>query len=241
MSQTDTLKSLEIVLESFLDRAVELKSGRLDILSGLNRLDDIARDGATPEHDPIDLADQVGGWFAEHQGWLKQPELRPGDRNRLGQILDNIRGQFDPGETEIPARQKIAAELERWRIGLDEVPTAPPVAPETVSDKKLVLKRGPESLEEAGVHPSSSDSIELFAGSLQALTNMFRDRASESQHLMSILDDALKSASIQSNREALLLSALLIYYLKQNGYMVQPFVKRLKEAERLHREETSNA
>jgi hypothetical protein len=52
---------------------------------------------------------------------------------------------------------------------------------------------------------------------------------------MSVLGDALNSAVLQKNRQALLLSALIIYYLKQNGYMVEPFVKRLKEAEHLQK------
>ena len=49
---------------------------------------------------------------------------------------------------------------------------------------------------------------------------------------MSVLDEALKSAELQKNKEALILSAFIIYYLKTGGYMVDPYVMRLKQAER---------
>ena len=54
-------------------------------------------------------------------------------------------------------------------------------------------------------------------------------------HLLSVLDDALKKATLQDNEEALLLSAFMIYCLKQNGYKVEPYVKRLREAEGLQK------
>ncbi len=87
-----------------------------------------------------------------------------------------------------------------------------------------------------GVHPSSADSIALFAESLKMMGIVFEEASRDRGHLMSVLGDALNSATLQKNREALLLSALIVYYLKQNGYMVEPFVKRLKEAERTQRE-----
>jgi hypothetical protein len=56
------------------------------------------------------------------------------------------------------------------------------------------------------------------------------------KHIMSALDDLLKSAYLQQNEQALLLSAFVIYYLRQKGYKVEPFVKRLKAAESLIRQ-----
>ena len=240
MSRTDTLKSLEIVLESFLDRAVQLKESRLGILNGINRLDDIARLCQNGDSfDSPDLSDQMGAWLADHTSWLNDDKLRPGDRSRVEQILANVRESFRTDQEKSPAEEKIAAEIGRWQSQL-----TPKLRPSTATRKstrnKIVLRKGPESLDEAGVHPSSEDSIGLFAASLNTISGIFQDLSPNRQHLMSILDDTLKSAALQKSREALLLSALIIYYLKQNGYMVEPFVVRLKEAERLQ-QENSNA
>ncbi len=233
MSRTDTLKSLEIVVESFLDRAVRFKENRLKIIGGINRLDDIARLCGEPDSAAdSDLTDRVGAWFAEHSSWIEDQALRPGDRDRIGQILSGISQDLVASEDDSPADRKIAAEVDRWQNRLSDQPTVPKQAT-AAAGRKIVLRKGPESLDEAGVHPSGEDSIGLFTASLKTITGIFTDLAASRQHLMSILDDTLKSAALQENREALLLSALIVYYLKQNGYIVEPFVRRLKEAERL--------
>ncbi len=236
MSRTDTLKSLEVVLESFLERAVALKADRLPVLEGINRLDDIARSREN-DLDALghDLTDRVGNWFAAHRDWMVNQTLQPADCNRISKILTNIRTELGRADQSSPARQKIGAEIGRWQANLaDRSGPAPDTA--TRPRRRIVLRKGTESLDEAGVHPSSQDSVGLFTGSLQAISAIFADLSHDRGHLMSILDDTLKSAALQKSREALLLSALIIYYLKRNGYMVEPFVRRLKEAERLQEE-----
>jgi hypothetical protein len=234
VSRSDTLKSLEVVLESFLSRAVALKAKRLPILDGINRLDDIARLGdETDLLSADDKTDQIGGWFAEHQTWINDQTLRPADRDRISQILGSIRRELTKSTGKSAAETKIAAEIDRWQGRMASEPTASTVKTNQ-STRKLVLRKGTESLDEASVHPSSEDSIALMGTNLRNITDLFTDLAQDRNHLMSILDDTLNSATLQKNREALLLSALIIYYLKQNGYMVKPFVRRLKEAERLH-------
>ena len=238
MSRIDTLKSLEVVLESFLERAVSLKTGRLNVLDGINRLDDIARstdDSGTLKN--ADLSDQIGEWFAEHRQWMEDGTLRQSDRNRIGQILGGIRREIESSGPATPAAEKIRAEIERWQSRVTSVPAQnrPPAG------RRIVLRKGPESLDEAGVHPSNSDSIGLYAESLKTMAGMFADFSRDRIHLMSILDDSLKTASLKKSREALLLSASIIYYLKQNGYMVEPFVKRLKEAEQLQKRSRAGA
>jgi hypothetical protein len=102
--------------------------------------------------------------------------------------------------------------------------------PKQLPARKITLRKGPETA--VAAHPSSHDSIAEFGQALKAMDAMFEAASRDRAHLMSVLGDALNSAVLQKNRQALLLSALIIYYLKQNGYMVEPFVKRLKEAER---------
>ncbi len=216
MSRARTLKSLEVVLESFLDRAVALKEDRLRVLGGINRLDDIAREArSTP-----DYTDRIGGWFAEHNRWLDSQTLRPGDRQRITGILDHIKSELHLNDSASPATRKIATEIDRWTDPSSS--SAEPGAP------RLVLKRGAE---QSPTEPS--DSVGLFRESLDRVTRLFEDAAGNKAHLMSALDDALRSAYEQRNRDALLLSAYIIYYLRHNGYKVEPFVARLKRAEQL--------
>ena len=238
MSRTDTLKSLEVVLESFLERAVSLKSGRLDVLDGINRLDDIARLKSEPGPFPQpDLSDRIGEWFAQHSGWMEDTTLRPSDRNRIGQILGGIRQELNGLGQSTPSTEKIQTEIARGQSLM--TPASSQSRP--TAGRKIVLRKGPESLDEAGVHPSNQDSIGLFAESLKTMAGLFADFSRDRLHLMSILDDSLKTASLKKSREALLLSASIIYYLKQNGYMVEPFVKRLKEAEQLQKRSRAGA
>jgi hypothetical protein len=213
LSRTDTLKSLEIVLESFLDRAVGLKENRLAVLDGINRLDDIAQGFSHGQ----DLTDKIGGWFAEHNRWLEEPVLRQGDQRRIGDILESIKNELGTRLEPTPAGTKIVHEIDRWE--------------ETRIGKKLVLKRAPEP-----TPTTEKDTITLFANMLTSMSELFSEMSTGKAHIMSVLDDALNSATIQKNREALLLSAFIIYYLKQNHYMVEPFIKRLKEAQNLQQE-----
>jgi hypothetical protein len=162
---------------------------------------------------------------------MEDTTLRPADRNRIGEILGGIRQELDISDQSTPATEKIQTEIERWQSRM----TPAPSQTRPTTGRKIVLRKGPESLDEAGVHPSNQDSISLFAESLKTMAGLFTDFSRDRLHLMSILDDSLKTASLKKSREALLLSASIIYYLKQNGYMVEPFVKRLKEAEQLQK------
>lgn len=212
MNRANTLKSLEIVLESFLTRAVDLKEERLHVLDGINRLDDIAlgvREGQ-------DITDDIGGWFAEHTQWLNESGLRPADRNRIGEILGAIKSELHSDVEVSPAQSKIRVEIDRWNQAVSS------------GTQKLVLRRPPETT--PPIRPDI-DSITLFANTLTRLSGVLSDLSLVRQHILTILDDTLRSAKLQQSKDALLLSAFLIYYLKQNNYKVEPYVKRLKEAE----------
>ena len=215
MSRTETLRELEQVLESFLDRVVRLKGHRLEVLGAINRLDDIARGVKSgPE-----LTEDVGNWFAEHNAWLGEETLRPADRRRIGEILGTIGKELGPVTESSPEIEKIYSEIKRW------TETMRPGGP------SLTLKRGPEVAPAPSV-PPTTDRIQAFAAALDRLRDMYADLAGSSKHILSVLDESLKKANLQRDKEALILSAAIIYYLKQNGYKVEPYVKRLKEAER---------
>jgi hypothetical protein len=92
----------------------------------------------------------------------------------------------------------------------------------------MVLTRGPETAEQR-----DKDSIDMYDNALTRIHAIYKDLSANKAHIMTILDDALISAKDQQSRDALLLSASIIYYLKLNRYKVEPYVKRLKEAEAL--------
>lgn len=213
MSRTDTLKSLETLLESFLDRVVETKENRLRVLEGIDRLDDIARQSSRGE----DITDRVGDWFADHNQWLTDSNLRPADVSRIGSMLSQFKDRLRQGQDSSPAEDKIKAEIDRWEQTRQK--TGP----------KLVLKRGPEVKAFPG--EPGVDSIALFDKKLTRVTAIFKDYSGGKQHILSVADDLLKAALLQSNKDALILAAFIIYYLKQSGYKVEPYVKKLKEAE----------
>ena len=216
MSRTETLKRLEQTLESFLDRAVFVKADRIRVLGGINRLDDIARKAVTGD-DPTDL---MGGWFAEHNRLLNSEALTTAEHNRISDILGEIRREIRVNDQSSPAVNKIASEIDKWRQ----------LKPTGV---KLVLKRGPEVAETAVEEPT----IAKFHSELDKIVAMFADSSVGKKHLISVLDDTLKKATLQKSRDALILSGLLIYYLKLSGYKVDPFVKRLKDAELIQKQD----
>lgn len=213
MSRQETLEELESVLEGFLQRVVSGKEKRLAVLDGINRLDDIARWIG----DSNELTDQIGGWFAEHNQWLNDKSLRPADTGRISRILDQIDARLRTSPERSPAMAKIEAEIKRWQHY-------------TGGERKIVLTRGPEIAVKAEAERPGS--LARFSDLMERITRRFDDLAGSSQHILSALDDALKSAEMQQNKEALILSALIIYSLKQENYKVDPYVKRLREAEK---------
>jgi len=224
LSRQRTLKQLEQVLEAFLDRVVAFKEPRLRVIEGINHLDDIAR---TPEQG-LEITDRIGEWFARNNPLLNEKRLRPADINRITGILGEIRSRLDLTDEAPPAMQKISSEIERWKQA----------APG--SGDKIVLHRGPETAGQPTASPApsprsseDSDSIARFERFFEHAHNLYKDLSGNKKHLISALDDSLTAAVVGKNKDALILSAFIIYYLKQNGYLVEPFVKRLKKAEEL--------
>ncbi len=218
MSRSATLNRLEKVLTGFLERAVRVREERLDAVDGINRLDDIARSSSVG----VDTTDDIGVWLAGSNRLLQQGRLRVDDFRRIDGLLSDIRRDYRPSDSSSAEATKIRLELDRWQ--------------ETArrATRKLVLKRGPEVAPDPGhkapVDPS--DTIAVFGEHFDDIVNLWKDLSTRGKHLMSVLDDALVSARVQKKGDALLLSAFLIYYLKFKGYKVEPYVKRLKEAEK---------
>jgi hypothetical protein len=217
--RTRTLKSLEVVLESFLHRVVELKGEGLAVMESINRLDDIARQEPTQK----DFSMEVGDWFAEHNDWLTEKTIRPEDASRISKILSQIKDGLRTSPEISQETEKISSEIERWQ---DTLTPGPRKLDSTL--QKLVLRRGGETISEI-----EKDSILKFTEHFESMFERWKDVSGGKAHIMSALDDCLNSAYLQLNEEALFLSGFIIYYLRLKNYLVEPYVKRLKAAESL--------
>lgn len=217
--RTRTLKSLEVVLESFLHRVVELKGERLAVKESINRLDDIARKESTQK----DFSMEVGDWFAEHNDWLTEKTIRPDDASRISKILSQIKDGLTASPDRSQEIEKVSSEIERWQ---DTLTPGPRKLDSTL--QKLVLRRGGETIAEI-----EKDSILKFTEHFESMFERWKDVSGGKAHIMSALDDCLNSAYLQLNEEALILSGFIIYYLRLKNYLVEPYVKRLKAAESL--------
>lgn len=223
MSQIDTLKSLETLLESFLERVVKLKEKRLTVLDGINRLDNITQQSSQG----LDITDNIGNWFATHQQWLTEKILKPADVRKINNILKELQKELNISSDSSPAKNKIISEISRWENKSNQI------------TQKLILKRQAES--KSPSDNQKEDTISLFSNTLYRLNGLFEDVAENKKHILTALNDLLKSAQAQTNKDALILSAFIIYYLKQNGYKVEPYIKKLKEAETLFKPKMFNA
>jgi len=220
LSKYYAFKSLEGLLEVFLDKVVQLKAERLQILEGVNRLDDIARLSG----EGGDVTDEIGEWFASHNQWLNEDVLKVGDAGRIDRILTEIKNGLTVSSGDSAASRKIESEINRW----SELAGA--------GDGRLTLRREPEQKIDAEI-----DSMVMFDNALEGARDLYHDLQGGKQHVLSVLDDALRRAVLQKNKQALILSAFMIYYLKHNGYLMEPFIKRLKEAERIQKEDLTIA
>lgn len=226
MTRMEKLKELEARLIGFLDEALTLKQERLGVLDGLNRLDDITREAISGHS----MTDEIGNWFAEHNNWLDSDSLRPSDRDRLGRMLGQLQREIHASNDSSAATRKISTEIGRWSKPLQEDAEKP-------ASRKIVLKRPPET-----ANPDLQDTtIPLYRNTISGVFDLFEEIATDKQHIMSVLDEALDEAIKKGSKEALLLSAFTIYYLKHNGYKVEPYVKRLKEAESVAKGGVGNA
>ena len=219
MSSQKSLQSLETLLEKFLDQVVNLKEQKLSVLEGINRLDDIT----SMSGQGVEITDHIGEWFADHNRWLTDNSLRKSEFNRISEMLTNIKSELEKEGLASPAQKKISTEIDRWQNNPIKIDKSKPT--------RMTLSRPPE-VSETDATPQA-DTISLFIKKLSKMSAMFVDSADSKQHILTVLEDLLKKTAAETNKDALILSAFIIYYLKQNGYKVDPYVRKLKEAETL--------
>jgi hypothetical protein len=205
LARLETLKKLEATLERFLDKVVASEGDRVDIFGGIDSLDDIARDSLKGRL----INRQLGRWFARHNRLVDNAKLEETEVSSIANLLGEIRAGLDSND---PETRKLSEEIERWKDkGI-------------VPKRKLVLKLKSEKQDQT--------ITDKFRGLLKQEKDYLDFEQKSSDHLLTILDDVLKSADAKEDTMFIHLAGSIIYFLKMNGYKVEPFVKRLKEIER---------
>ena len=205
MSRLAVLKRLESTLESFLSRAVESEKGKIEALHSLETLEEMARDSLKGRH----IGNRLGDWLARNQSAFQHDRFSAEDLTFVGNLLSDIRSGLDGAD---PESVKLSEEIGRLR------------EKGVIPKRKLILKMKSRSTEEddlLGKFVELSKREAEYVGS-----GLFHQR-----HLLSVLDDVLKSAAAKEDRMYVHLAGSIIYFLKMKGYRVEPFVKRLKEIE----------
>ena len=204
MTRLNTLRKLESTIENFLTKVVETEQGRMSVLKSVDALDEIARDSLKGRV----INNRLGDWFAQNRNMVEKKHFDLSSLESISNLLSDIRSGLDPAD---PISRKLSDQIDRWRD--DGI----------VPKRKLVLKMKRK--------PSEDDFLTKYIDFLKRETGHLDSGEFTGQHLLSILDDVLKSAAAKEDTMYLHLAGSMIYFLKMNGYKVTPFAKRLKEIE----------
>jgi len=203
MSGNKTLDRLEARLNHLIDGMLTRRSYQIDFLIGLNHLDDILLDLAEKHS----VTESLPQFLSQHQHWLANGYLDINQKNRLGQFLSPlIEGLINREDNE---HFKLAGEIKEWshRLGTGSYHFALRSSGEQVplADRyNSLLKREAEEMD-----------ILL----------------SEREHLLTCLDDILFMAENREDKMYQHMAASLIYFLKTEGYRVDPYIKRLRKVQ----------
>jgi len=213
LNRLATLKNLEEILQQFLTSVAKLESEQIETLRTISSLDDIARDSLRGRY----VNNRLGDWMAKNRMMVDEGRLKKTSISAVGNLLSDIKNGLDVTD---PESKKLADEIGSW------------FARGVVPGRKLVLSRPPENAD-----PNLTD---RFAGLVRRELEEIGYYREKGDHILSMLDDVLKSAEAKNDPIYLHLAGSIIYYLRNGGYKIEPYVKRLKSLEK-NRIEISNA
>jgi hypothetical protein len=205
LSRLKTLRRLESTLADFIRRAAVIELERMEISDSIERLDGLNRLSLRGE----DINASLGDWFSRSKPYLESDRFNPGAKVRIGNLLGEIRRGLD---TDDPEGKKLSDEINSWQ------------AKGIVPRRKLVLSRGSEK--------SDSDITGDFASIIEQQQKEFEYYRDNGSHLLTILNGVLKAAEAKNNKMYLHMAGSIIYYLRINGYKVDPYVRKLRALEK---------
>lgn len=204
MSRHEVLKKLEATLENFLSEAVEPEKKTVDGTRTVETLDEIAGSSLRGRY----VNNQLSSWFSKNGRLLESRSLNEDDITKIANFLGNIRTGLDDSD---PESKELSEKIDDWRER------------GVVPKRRLILKLKRKT--------TDKNLLKEFMEILSRESQYINSGEFEDMHLLSALDDILKSAELKADPMYAHLAGSMIYYLKSNGYKVEPFVKRLKDVE----------
>lgn len=200
MTRYRTIERLETRLTRLVEGMLEKKADQVDFLIGLNRLDDILVDHRKGQ--PI--SDRVIRFLHDYRSWRHGGVLSKAQNKRLGgflgELFEALRENGDPDSL------KLSEEVKDWL--------------RTMGDGafRITLKRPAEKVPLA----------DRFHGLLRREVDELGHLLAGQDHLLTALDDLLKSAEAKTDTIYQHLAASIIYFLQMEGYKVDPYLDRLR-------------
>ncbi len=200
MTRHEMLDKLETSLTRLVDGMVTDKQPQIDFLLGLDCLDDIVTDFQRGQN----INDRLIEFFRQYRSWLGAGALDSHQKGKAGNMLRVLADGL--GEQGGPELLKLAQEADEW-------------------SRKLALSPVRLTLRAATEQASLSDRFHAMLRREAEELNMLLSR---NDHLLTCLDDILSSAELKQDRMHHHLAASLIYFMKLEGYKVEPYIKRLR-------------
>jgi len=200
MTDLKTIERLETRLTHLIESQLTRKKDQIDFLLGLNRIDDLLVDHERGRG----VTSDVAGFLAEYRSRLRSETMTAAQRRRLGDFLSELFQRLRDSHDGDSA--KLADEIKEWISSLGE------------GGFRLILKKPQEQAPLA----------DRFQACLRWETEEMAALAAMHDHLLSCLDDVLKSAEVKVDPMYRHLAASMIYFLQMEGYKVDPYLKRLR-------------
>ncbi|HSH00679.1 MAG TPA: hypothetical protein VLB27_11535 [candidate division Zixibacteria bacterium] len=243
MERTDELSRLRgfsVALQSTLERFVVINGERIDIFDGIERLDRLVREAALGA---VDSA-AVDEWMRSYSTLAESDNLAPEVRRRVSRMLLELQTHVDQPLTRDRSPESRQEEITRirerfanWRARSVEVGPAsaasaeriaetlaarrdssPPVEPS--APRRIILRRQPEE---------NAELINRFFERMWSQMEYLEHEIDSGRHALTVLDDLLAMAEAKTDRQYEHLAASLIFFLKQEGYKMAPYIQRLRE------------
>ncbi|MEE9442821.1 MAG: hypothetical protein V3V99_09170 [candidate division Zixibacteria bacterium] len=177
------------------------KSPQIDFLIGLNQLDDIYSECRRGTLNE----EKLTRFLSEKKGWLETIQSLPSQQSQAARLLSGLYNELIYYDDA--SYQKLAEELKIWIKSLGQ------------GSFKLTLKKGEEKV------PLTDQYQLMLRREVLEMDNLIEKHG----HLLTCLNDIIKSAESKTDSVYLHMAASVIYFLQMEGYKVDPYVKKLKE------------
>ena len=245
-AELNRLKGFKLALDSSLERYVRINGERIDLFESIAQLDEIARSAALGALDNERLND----WMERYSALAENATLAPEVRRRVSGMLLEIQMALDSQRQELDddvgalAVERVRNTFTRWRERSESVAeqTAEEKIAQTLSADRTVTPESTSQPEPAGtaestqkrrvvLRRSSEDTSDLLGKFFERMWSQMEYLEYEmdaGRHALTTLDDLLNMAEAKSDGQYEHLAASLIYFLRQEGYKMTPYIQRLR-------------